>query len=860
MTTLVLDLTSLVKMASRTTEAHQPNRVFQVVGTIVLTEATSDAYTSWIALEDDTALTGYEKKQIRALRRLLQLLGLPNHQLSGKAASYVLSLAQQHQLCCVTAGTELLAHLQEDQLALHVYRNVDQCIEYTTDSISRIFKCSPKDLAIMLSIRTVIPRDLFLRLWHEGLPPDVLLAELSPTIRRRAQAIVDSLQVSPIDLPDDVVPIGRTGYSVDVVRNYATCYGLETATLSRRLTIDVLPLPYVRDVPSLNVRTMGVYRPDLPTRVVLVDDLNVLDTLVHDLSTVDDGQWVAFDTETDSEKVWLANLVGISIAPQTGKAYYIPVGHRIGKQLPLDVVLRALKCHLECPTINWVAHNAKFDCAIMLRYGIWVHLGFDTMIGAFITNPDKRGIGLKDQIKMRLGVEMTRIGELVDLKTSNMSYADIQRTAAYAGDDAARTLDLCEPIYKELADLNLLGFYYAVELPLVPVLVDMELSGMLVDQAFLHKFGNELEATLNQEVEKVNQLLGKTINLRSAKQLATVLYDELKLTPPEKTKSGGDSVGTYALWLLSDQHAAIDHIQEYRTVQKLLSVYIEGMLKLVQPDGKVHTQFLQAVARTGRTSSVKPNMQNLPAKSAYSKQIRKAFVAPLGWKIIAIDFSGIEMRILAHCTSDPKLLHIFTNNLDVHAITASRLYEIPESEITGEQRRVGKTTNFSTLYGQGPKGLARLRRISEEDATEFIRKYHMMYPSIKVYSDSMVEFARQHGYVQSVFGRKRFISDLDSTDRQLRRHHERVATNTPIQATGSDIIKLSMIVVWEELRRRRLQTRMLLTVHDEIVFVSPDAEVEIIHDVVVPLMENIVQLKVPLKVDFSVAQSWGDCE
>ncbi|HEX7734985.1 MAG TPA: DNA polymerase I, partial [Ktedonobacteraceae bacterium] len=570
------------------------------------------------------------------------------------------------------------------------------------------------------------------------------------------------------------------------------------------------------------------------TNTMIVNTPEMLRVLVSSLRTA--GSF-ALDTESTSDDPWQAELVGISLAMAPGEAYYIPVGHiptledpeSALAQLPLAEVLDALRPALEDPSLGKYLHNAKYDMLLLARQKINVRgLAFDTMLGAYLTDPGRRGLGLKDQVFQRLGHLMTPISELIGTgsKAITMDRVPIRLAADYAGADADMTLRLVEPVRKELIKHNLLNLYKRVELPLLPVLLRMEIDGVALDGAFLRDLGATLSEQLTVLEKEIHGSVGHEFNVNSPKQLGEILFGELKLPAGKKTKTGY-SVSADVLENLRGKHPMVDFLLEYRQLAKLKSTYVDGLLTLMNPvTARVHTSFNQTIASSGRLSSSNPNLQNIPVRTEVGRQIRRAFIADPSYVLLTADYSQFELRILAHVTHEPRLVEAFTKNEDIHTITAASLFNVPPAEVTKDQRRLAKTVVYAVLYGQSAFGLANITGMTNSEASEFIKRYHETFPRIKGYVESTLDQARRQGYVNTLYGRKRFFPDMHMLPHNERQALEREAINMPIQGGNADLIKIAMLRVQHTLNEKRLKTRMILQVHDELVFEVPVEELD----------------------------------
>ncbi|HYX49665.1 MAG TPA: DNA polymerase I, partial [Ktedonobacteraceae bacterium] len=605
------------------------------------------------------------------------------------------------------------------------------------------------------------------------------------------------------------------------------------------------------------------------TNTFIVDTEEALQVLVKSLR--DKGSF-SLDTESTSEDPWHAQLVGISLSMAPGEAYYIPVGHNqtldgheIGTQLPLAFVLEKLRTVLEDASIRKYMHNAKYDMLLLLlsNPSIAVRgLAFDTMLGAYLTDPGRRGLGLKDQVFQRLGHVMTPISQLIGTgsKAITMDQVPIRKAADYAGADADMTLRLVEPIMEELRRHSLLDLLHNIELPLLPVLMQMELYGVALDGEFLRNLNEQLSEQINVLEQEIYDSVGHRFNINSTKQLGDILFGELKLPSGKKTKTGF-SVSADVIEGLRGQHPIVDYLLEYRQLTKLKSTYVDGLLaQMDQTTGRVHTSFSQTTASSGRLSSSNPNLQNIPVRTEVGRQIRRAFIADPSYVLLTADYSQFELRILAHITHEPRLVEAFSKDEDIHTITAASLFEVPASEVTKDQRRLAKTVVYAVLYGQSAFGLAQITGMTNMQAAEFIKRYHQTFPHIKEYVDSTLNQARKQGYVNTLFGRKRFFPDMHGLSHNERQALEREAINMPIQGGNADLIKIAMIRIQHAIEEMHLKTRMILQVHDELVFEVPVEEIERVKNLVRGLMENVVKLDVPIKVEMKVGKNWYQAE
>lgn len=597
----------------------------------------------------------------------------------------------------------------------------------------------------------------------------------------------------------------------------------------------------------------------------IVDTTEALDALVVELES---AQVIAFDTETTSTDQMRADLVGVSLAVEADCGYYIPVGHQEGQQLPLEVVLEALRGPLTDPEIPKAGHNVKYDFVLLARHGLEVTpLGFDTMIAEWLLKPDSRNLGLKNLAWVRLGHEMREIEALIG-KGKNQGTMDevpIRDAALYAVDDAVTVLGLMPQLQTEMKSAQAEQLFNQIEMPLVEVLADMEMAGVEIDTEFLERMSERLESRLEQLERQVHEKVGEPINLNSPKQLSEALFETLEIEPPRnarRTSSGYYSTAAGILEALEDEHEVVAWILEYRELSKLRSTYVVALLEQVNPEtGRVHTSYLQTGTRTGRISSSDPNLQNIPIRTEIGRQVRDAFRAAPGYQLVAVDYSQIELRVVAHMSQDESMLAAFRADQDIHATTAAAIYNVPLEAVTKRQRRHAKAINFGLIYGMTPYGLVRSTGLTLAEAENFVDTYFEKFPGVKRYLDGIRQKAAQQGYVETLLGRRRYFPGLKNIrNRQRRDRQEREAINAPVQGTAADIMKIAMLRVDEALRQAGLSARMLLQVHDEVVLECSQDQVGKTVSVVCQAMEDAYELDIPLRTDARVGSNWGSLQ
>ncbi len=588
----------------------------------------------------------------------------------------------------------------------------------------------------------------------------------------------------------------------------------------------------------------------------IVADTEAVDRLVAELRSVSS---FAIDVETTGTAPMFAGLVGISLSWEPGRAYYIPVGHLSGAQPPLAYVIERLRPVAEDAGIVKVAHNGKFDMTVLAEHGMEIHnLGFDTMIAAHLLG--EKALGLKALAFGKLGEEMTPITDLIGkgAKQITMARVDIAQASRYACADADMTWRLAGVFEDQLKEQGLWALFAELEMPLVPVLLRMERAGVALDREGLWAMSEALGQRVTELEAEIYNWVGHQFNINSTQQLGLVLFEELRLPGGRRTKSGY-STDASVLERLSGAHPIIELLLEYRQLAKLKSTYVDSLPALVNPKTqRVHTSFNQTGTATGRLSSSDPNLQNIPVRGELGRQVRKAFVAGEGCLLLAADYSQIDLRVLAHLSQDATLLAAFRHDEDIHRATASEVFGVALSEVTPDMRRVAKTVNFGVIYGMSGYGLEQATELSREEASAFINAYFDKHPGVREYLESTKRQARERGYVETILGRRRYIPEINSSNGQVRAAAERMAINMPVQGTSADITKLAMIHVQREMDRRKLEARMTLQVHDELVFEVPQGEVEGLTRLVEETMPRAMTLSVPLRVDVNTSKNWGE--
>ncbi|NIA04719.1 MAG: DNA polymerase I [Proteobacteria bacterium] len=608
------------------------------------------------------------------------------------------------------------------------------------------------------------------------------------------------------------------------------------------------------DVPARKVETKGF---------ALVQSREQLAELGHQLAGADH---LVVDTETTSLDQLTARLVGVSLCVNTDTAWYLPCGHRdraaqlLPQQLPLQEIVDFLRPFLENPDLPKIGHNLKYDWAVLSsQHNGGIRMAgplYDTMIGAWLIDPGRRIYKLDDLCR-EMDLQLTSFSEVVggDKREDSFAGVSLEDARDYSCEDVYGSLRLFEQQEPRLQELGLWSLFSDLECPLVPVLAEMERAGISVDTELLGSLSAEFGRKLEELEVDIYRQAGREFNINSPRQLAEILFEELKLPRGRKTKSGY-STDVKVLERLSRQHELPRLILSYRNLAKLKSTYVDQLISMATGrNGRVHTSYNQCGTATGRLSSSKPNLQNIPVRSEDGQRIRAAFVAAPGHVLLSGDYSQIDLRILAHYSRDQVLIKSFREGRDIHRLTAAEIFFVAPQLVTPAMRRVAKTINFGIIYGMSSFGLSRQLNISRKEAQTFIDRYFSHYAGVKDFMEAIVEQARKDGYVTTLLGRRRVLPDINSRNRTRREFAERTAINTPVQGTAADIIKLAMLEVDRDLRGRGLGARMILQIHDELVLEVPENEVDATRELLQGAMENVFELDVPLEANLAVSRN-----
>ena len=584
------------------------------------------------------------------------------------------------------------------------------------------------------------------------------------------------------------------------------------------------------------------------------------------LDKLDSAKLAAFDTETNSLDYMNAEIVGFSLSTTVGEACYVPVAHDFPgapDQLPRDEVLARLQPWLENDAKKKVGHHLKYDAHILARYDIALRgMAFDSMLESYVLNSVATRHDMDSVARQYLGKETIHYEDVAGKGAKQLTFnqVELETAAPYAAEDADITLQLHETLWQQLNDVpTLRKVYEEIEQPLVPVLLDMEETGVLVDRKMLARQSGELGNKMGELEAKAHELAGGPFNLGSPKQLQQILFEQQELPVIRKTPKGQPSTAEDVLVELANDYELPAVIIDYRSVSKLKSTYTDKLpLMINERTGRIHTSYHQAVTATGRLSSSDPNLQNIPIRTDEGRRIRQAFVAPEGHVLLAADYSQIELRIMAHLSADKGLLGAFEKEQDVHRATAAEVFETTLDDVTDDQRRSAKAINFGLMYGMSAFGLAKQLGISRGEAQEYVDLYFDRYPGVKQYMDDIRVRASEKGYVETVFGRRLYLPEINARNAQRRQYAERSAINAPMQGTAADIIKRAMITVHAWLIEEQPGARMIMQVHDELVFEVESGKVDTVTKRVTDLMNSAAELKVPLKVDVGTGVNWDE--
>ncbi len=666
------------------------------------------------------------------------------------------------------------------------------------------------------------------------------LKEHAESARRSLQQVTLDLEV-PIDIP--VAELSVDGVDIEALR---TLYD----ELEFRADLQSLSTEPAVDPPTVTKQ----YR-----AIVTLDDLDA------EIVALRQSEGFAIDTETTNQDPMRAELVGISLAHMPHEAVYIPLMHTyLGAPQQLDkaVVLERLRPLLEDPTLPKYGQNIKYDLIVLQRQGVTLRgIAFDTMVAGYLLNPSRRANNLDALAREYLQYTPISYEDVAGKGAKQITFDQVAVEVAttYSAEDADVALLLREKQQPRLVEYGLDHLFHEVEMPLVDVLAALEMRGILIDAPYLRNMSMQLQGNMEVLMRDIFQLAGSEFNVNSSQQLQQILFDKLGLPPGKKTKSGGYSTDVSVLESLAYEHELPRLILDYRHLAKMKSTYVDALPQLMHPEtGRIHTSLNQTITETGRLSSSNPNLQNIPIRSELGREIRRAFIAAPGYQLVSADYSQIELRLLAHFSEDGVLVDAFQQQQDIHTRTAMEVFDVDTEAVDGDMRRMAKTVNFGIIYGLSPFGLAQRLHIGNDQARRYIDSYFARYPGVKAYLDSIIEQAREQGYVTTLLQRRRYLPDIHHRNRTVREAAERTAINMPFQGSAADLIKLAMIQLHKQIEDEHLPCTMLLQIHDELLFEIPDNAVDEMIPRIREAMEHVWPLRVPLTVDVGQGQNWAE--
>lgn len=836
--------------------------------------------------------------QMARVRQVVEALNIPIYELEGYEADDLLgTLARQASeqgvdTLIVTGDTDILQVVDEHTRVLTSRWRFSDTVTYDVKGVQERYKLSPSQLvdfkalvgdksdnipgvagvgektavellqqygsleAIYEHLDSVPPR--YRAKLLEGKDSAFLSRRLATIVRDAPVRLdLDACRVRPVDR-QKVLPLFRELEFRSLIERLAELPGAGERVPSAGAPVQL----------TLFGEQLEATPPSLPeANYQLVSDAEALRQLIARLS---DAPAITLDIETTSTDPMRAQPVGIALTDGPGRGYYVPVSAPPGEPcLECRAVLEALAPLLENPHLPKYGHNIKYDLIVLAQAGIELRgLAFDTMVAEWLTNPASTNLGLKNLAWARLQQEMTSITALIGTGKGQltMDQVPVAQVAPYACADVDMTHRLVPILKAELEEKKLWSVFVEVEMPLIPALAAMEMAGVQLDIPFLERMSKELAARLGELDARIQELVGYPFNVNSPQQLSDVLFKSLGLSTQglRRTKSGHYSTAAEVLERLRGAHPVVDLILEQRELAKLKSTYVDALPQLVNPrTGRVHTSYNQTGTVTGRLSSSEPNLQNIPIRTELGRQVRRAFIAAPGHKLIAADYSQVELRVMAHISGDEGLLGAFARGEDIHASTAAAILSVPLEAVTPEMRRLAKAVNFGLSYGQTAYGLAQATGLSQSEAEEFIKTYFERFPRVREYIENTKATARRQGYVETLLGRRRYFPELQPGSKapyNVRQSAERMAINAPIQGTAADIINIATIRIHNALRERGMRARLILQVHDELVIEAPDEEVEAVAPLMREIMEHAFELRAPLKAELKVGQNWEEME
>jgi len=866
---------------------HAPERiavVFDARGKTFRDELFQEYKANRPPMPDDMGL------QIEPLHALVKALGFPVLQISGVEADDVIgTLAKQAadagQAVLISTGDKDMGQLVNEHVTLvntmtgilldrdGVKQKFDvwpeQMVDYlalvgdSSDNIPGVSGIGPKTAAPLLAHFGSL-EILYQRL--DEIPQLAIRSakQLPGKLRgQREQAMLSrQLAIIRCDVPLPVKPQDLTMRTPDLAALRELYTRLEFKTWLHQLDgADSTPVPDSSASPLTQHAVPSTQHPaPAPNYETILDEKN-LDKWIARLEA---AELFAFDTETTSLDYMQAEIVGVSFAVKSGEAAYVPLAHRYAdapKQLGRERVLKRLRPLLENPKHSKLGHHIKYDAHVLRNQGVDLQgIRYDSMLESYVLDSTASRHDMDSLAEKYLDYQTIHYQDVAGKGAKQIGFEQvrIEEATRYSAEDADVTLRLHQTLWPRLAATpRLRKVFEEIEMPLIPVLLDMEHDGVLIDTGMLKIQSGEITQALRKLEQRAHELAGNPFNLDSPKQLQAVLFEKMQLPVLRKTPGGQPSTAEDVLEELAADFELPKVILEYRGLNKLKSTYTDKLPAQVDPKtGRVHTSYHQAVAATGRLSSTDPNLQNIPVRTAEGRRIRQAFIAPKGHKILAADYSQIELRIMAHLSGDAGLLGAFEKGLDIHRATAAEVFGTTPDKVSDEQRRSAKAINFGLIYGMSAFGLAKQLGIERTAAQAYVDMYFARYPGVKTFMDRTREIAREQGYVETVFGRRLYLPDIRARNAQVRQYAERTAINAPMQGTAADIIKRAMIAVHRWLKESGARARMIMQVHDELVFEAEENALDALKHEVTKLMAGAAQLKVPLVVDVGVGNNW----
>jgi DNA polymerase-1 len=810
------------------------------------------------------------KSQIKKVHQLVEAFHIPVFEIDGFEADDVLgTLGKQADeqgidTIIVTGDNDMLQAVLPRVKALAPRRSFTDTVLYDEEAVEQKYGIKPEQLADLKALAGDV---------SDNIPgvPGVGEKTAAKLLQQHGslQGIYDHIEeIAPAKLQDTLREYRAQALQSKelstIVKNVPIKLDLKSCQVSHYDRNEVARLFQELEFINLLPRLPQMKAESSKPSAIKSYMVNMETSLKQLVSEVERAQDLAIEVETTGEKATVADLVGIALSPARGEASYIPLGHQGLNQPPqllLAQVAARLKPILEDARIGKIAYNGKHVMAVLAGRGVKIeNLSFDPMLAAYLVG--EKSLGLKALAFNKLGVEIATLTELTGTgkKQGSLSLLEANRVADYACTSVNIIWGLKETLETELRQQGLWQLFTEVEMALIPVLVAMEENGILLDTDLLRGMSLEMGKELLRLEKEIYSSVGHQFNINSPQQLGKVLFEDLRLPQSRRTKTGYSTEAS-VMESLRGVHPVIEFILQYRQLSKLKSTYVDALPALINhKTGRVHTNFNQTGTATGRLSSSDPNLQNIPIRTELGNKIRKAIIAPPGAYLLSADYSQIDLRVLAHLSHDPGLIAAFAQDEDIHATTASKLFGIPANEVTSEMRRNAKTVNFGVIYGMSDYGLEQATNLSREEAAQFIALYFENYPRVKEYLEATKEQARKLGYVQTVLGRRRFLPEINSSNRMVREAAERMAINAPVQGSSADIIKIAMINLHREMEKRNLRSKMLLQIHDELLFEVPEGEVEEMKSLVSELMPRAFELCVPVKIDIKLGKNWAEMQ